>query len=287
MTRALFVAVAGQPGRLVDPETPVLHADDRGAMLGDGVFETVEVLNGDAPLWPEHEARLRAAAAALRLPVPWSAAELRAAVRTVATAIAAARAVARVVVTRGRGSRGYAPPAVARPTLLVQLFDAPSAPPPWRLAVLDAPRTDSAALTWTHKTLAAAERVRAAAMARTRGAHEGLLLGPRAALACTTAANLFWVRGGTLYTPHPRCGLRPGVARGFVLRLAPELGLRPREGCYPLAALDEADEVFATNALIHVQPVVEVIGRRTWAPGAWTRLLGEAYAQALRTVASA
>jgi len=244
------------------------------------------VRDGDAPLWPEHEARLRAAAAALRLPVPWSGAELRAAVRAVATAAAAARAVARVVVTRGRGPRGYAPPAVARPTLLVQVFAAPPAPPPWRLAVLDAPRTDPAALAWTHKTLAAAERVRAVDIARRRGAHEGLLLGPRAAVACTTAANLFWIRGATLYTPHPRCGLRPGVARGLVLRLAPELGLRAREGRYALAALDEADEVFATNALVHVQPVVEVLGRRRWSPGPWTRALGDAYDQAVRTVAS-
>lgn len=285
MRGAVLVAVAGGPPRPVDPAAPVYAADDRGAALGDGVFETVEVWRGDAPLWPEHEARLRAAAAALALPVPWSGADLRAAVRQAAAVAGLARGVARVAVSRGRGPRGYAPPRRARPRLVVQVGPRPAPPRPWRLALLPTPRADPAAVTWTHKTLGATERVHAALRARAAGAHAGLLLGPRGAIASATSANLFWVRGATLWTPHPACGLRAGVARALVLRLAPALGLRVRVGRYPLAALLEADEVFVTNAVLRVHPVVALLGHRTWAPGPWTRALRAAYARVVARAA--
>src|SRR5262249_32615831 len=57
-------------GGLVDPEAPLVRADDAGLLRGDGCFESILVRAG-APVWLDaHLARLAASARRLELPPP-------------------------------------------------------------------------------------------------------------------------------------------------------------------------------------------------------------------------
>src|SRR5690606_25632180 len=58
--------------------------------------------------------------------------------------------------------------------------------------------------------------------------------------------NVFWRRGDTLCTPALEAGVLAGVTRTTVLELAPDMGLRVREGLFDRSDLDHADEIFAT-----------------------------------------
>jgi 4-amino-4-deoxychorismate lyase len=95
-------------GDVLDPDGPLLHADDLAAVRGDGIFETLLVRAGGACLLEEHLGRLTHSARMTDLPEPdlprWRAA--------VATAVArwsagtADEGVLRLVYSRGREAGG-------------------------------------------------------------------------------------------------------------------------------------------------------------------------------------
>jgi len=110
---------------------------------------------------------------------------------------------------------------------------------------------------------------------------EGLKSSVDGRLVCATAANFFLVRGGRLLTPDIRdCGVA-GVMRGIVLAAAQELALPTEVTDLDAADLEDAEEMFLTNAITGVRPVGEVIGiRRYDAAGVVTRALLEQTARA-------
>ena len=90
---------------------------------------------------------------------------------------------------------------------------------------------------------------------------------------CATAANLFFVRNGRLYTPQIRdCGVT-GVMRQQVLDAAKALDLGVEIGDFSLPELRAAEEIFLTNSLTGIRPVIEVHGEGAWPYGELTRAL--------------
>jgi aminodeoxychorismate lyase len=270
MSGWLCLARDGDAGQLLPADAPAVPATDRGLLYGDGLFETIRVYGGHTPLWERHMARLRSSAHRINLNLPWSDAALLAGCRAALAASELHSGALRLTVTRGTGPRGYAPPPDAKPTAIAQ----PSAwSPPlaayrrgWRLQ-LAATVVWPGAVTWQVKSLSALEKTLARGEAAAAHADEALLRNADGCLAEGAASNLFWARGGELYTPALSCGVLPGIARGLVLELAGAGGIPCHEGCYSLTDLSGADEVFMTNALVQLMPVSEVIGLRTWPPG--------------------
>ncbi|WP_028462648.1 aminodeoxychorismate lyase [Nocardia sp. 348MFTsu5.1] len=67
MAQPILVTV---DGAVLDPDVPILHADDLAAVRGDGVFETLLVRSGTARCIDLHLQRLSRSARALDLPEP-------------------------------------------------------------------------------------------------------------------------------------------------------------------------------------------------------------------------
>ncbi|MDO4918223.1 aminotransferase class IV [Kocuria sp.] len=65
----LVSPVTGEP-RLVDPDRPHVSLEDQALTRGDGVFETMHVLDGRTYKFAAHHERLRSSATAADLPVP-------------------------------------------------------------------------------------------------------------------------------------------------------------------------------------------------------------------------
>ena len=87
-----------------------LPLTDRGLAYGDGLFETIAVRATRMPLLERHLARL--AQGAQRLALPLDLESLRAELEAFADQLG--DGVAKLIVTRGDGLRGYAPPPAAR-----------------------------------------------------------------------------------------------------------------------------------------------------------------------------
>ncbi|QLL10477.1 aminodeoxychorismate lyase [Mycobacterium vicinigordonae] len=98
-------------GEILDPGTPLLHADDLAAVRGDGVFETLLIRDGRACLIESHLQRLTQSAAFMELPEPdlpaWRSA-IDAATRQW-TSSSADEAAMRLIYSRGRESAPSAP----------------------------------------------------------------------------------------------------------------------------------------------------------------------------------
>jgi 4-amino-4-deoxychorismate lyase len=248
-----------------------IPVDDRGLAYGDGLFETLALRAGRLRFIDAHLARLARGCARLGIIAPPEAL-LRAQLATVSDGVA--HGVVKILLTRGPGPRGYAPPASPEPTLIVSCHPAePSrgATVPLRVRDCATPVATSPALAGL-KTLNRLEQVLARSEWHDPAIGEGLMRDEDGWYAGGTASNLFIVRDGTLLTPGlSRRGVR-GIMRDVVLSASARLGIATAEVDLGRADLDGASEMFLTSALIGIAPVGEFDGRRL-ATGPVTRRL--------------
>ena len=197
---------------------------DRGFTLGDGLFETVLAEAGALVDLAAHLDRLIAGCAVLGLPPPDRAAAEAVMREALADAsLEDVRAAVRLTLTAGSGGRGLDRPDAPAPILVATA--APSARPttPARL-IVSAVRRNEGSPASRLKTLAYLDNVLARREAQAAGADEAVMLNNRGELACASAANLFWISSGRLFTPHLDCGVLPGVVRAQVIAAAARLG---------------------------------------------------------------
>lgn len=235
-----------------------LPADDRGLAYGDGVFRTLECLQGQPRLWRWQYARLAADAAALGLALP-DETHLRAELALACDGLE--RAVAKIILTRGRGPRGYAARPGCSQTLIVSA-DAWHGYPPGHAR-------DGVTLAWCQLRLGLQPRLAGIkhlnrlenVLARSElgdGCQEGLLLDTEGWVIEGTMSNLFLRRDGQWLTPRlDRCGVAGALRAWAMAQLAAhETRLTPDE-------VLAADEVFVGNSLAGIWPVAR-LGARTW-----------------------
>ena len=113
----MLSCIDGQPAEL-------LSVKDRGLAYGDGLFETIAVNAGQPVLLQRHLARLAEGCVRLKIPL-----ELPA-VRTQLLAFSQqlGDGVAKLIMTRGDGQRGYAPPQHAQSRVILQAAAKPVYP---------------------------------------------------------------------------------------------------------------------------------------------------------------
>lgn len=247
--------VKGKPGNSISIR-------DRGLLYGDGVFRTLLATLGEAQHWPLHYQKLQHDCAALGIVCP-DAALLSAELDDLLELHP--DGVIKLIVTRGEGARGYAPPACAKPTHLWDVGLLPEYPADWtrhgikaRLCQL---RLGQQPLLAGVKHLNRLENVLAAAEWNDADIAEGILLDDLGNVTGGTRSNLFMVRGGTLVTPElSRCGVA-GVQRGRVMEWATTHNVPCRVEPFGLAELLAADEIFLVNSVIGLWPIRELQDR--------------------------
>jgi branched-subunit amino acid aminotransferase/4-amino-4-deoxychorismate lyase len=235
--------------------------DDRGLLLGDGLFETLLADAGELVCFSAHMDRLAQGCGVLGLPRP-DPDEIHALARSALAhaGLGGGRAAVRVTWTAGSGGRGLGRPEELAPRLLVT-----AAPAPWpksaaKLATASVRRNEGSP-TSRLKTLAYLDSVLARREAQAAGADEALMLNNSGAVACAAAANIVWVKDERLRTPALELGVLAGIVRQQLLAEAKDRGVTVEEGRWGIEALFEADAVFLTNSLIGVRPVASLDGR--------------------------
>lgn len=241
---------------------------DRGLAYGDGVFRTLLVKQGKARHWRRHYRKLECDCTALAVPCP---AEALLAEEVKRAAGDQADCVVKIVVTRGSGERGYAPPQPAASTRIVMTGALPQYPAEFaRTGVklhLCATRLAHQPRLAGIKHLNRLENVLARAEWSDPAIPEGLMLDQDGNAIGGTMANLLIVADGGLMTPDlSRCGVA-GVTRERIMDVARAHGEACHEAHIPLARVLEADEVLLVNSVIGVWQVAECAGR-TWRAGA-------------------
>jgi len=106
------------------------------------------------------------------------------------------------------------------------------------------------------KALGNQDNVRAKRSVQAAGFDEAVLVDPRGVVLEGASTNVFIVKGGVVGTPHLPSKILPGVMRGWVI--GSEQSGTVRERAVLFSELLQADEVFVTNALMGIMPVVQV-----------------------------
>jgi branched-chain amino acid aminotransferase/4-amino-4-deoxychorismate lyase len=187
----------------------------------------------------------------------------------------------RLTLTAGSGGRGLDRPEAPVLRLAASAAAAPPVTTPVDL-VLAKTRRNEGSPAARLKTLSYLDNVLARAEARAAGADEAVMRNNHSDLACAGAANLFWIAGGSLFTPALHCGVLEGLARGRVIAAARALDVEVHEVASGAEALDEAEAVFLTNSLIGVRPARRFEGE-TFGPHALVDRLRETMLDPVRS----
>jgi 4-amino-4-deoxychorismate lyase len=257
----LALAVGGRG--LVDPATPVLHADDEAILRGRAAFETIRVYGGRPFRLDDHLERLAASAGRLGLP-PLDADAFRSLAGTAIGASSEPDAVLRVYVTPGREGEGHPTSFVLVTTLPPDLEERRER----GLRMISVPlglepglRSEAPWLLGGVKSTSYAVNMAAEAEARRRGADDAVFLASGGIVLEGPVTNVWWRRGDELFTPALELGILAGVTRATLLEEASELGYVVREGAYPVEELAAAEEAFTSSSVREVMAVVELDGR--------------------------
>ncbi|MDP1630966.1 MAG: aminotransferase class IV [Caulobacter sp.] len=230
----------------------MMPLDDRGLLLGDGLFETLLVKKGEIILLEAHVARLQSGCMALGLPAP----DLEDVRQLCSSILSDAdrtidRLALRLTLTAGSGGRGLDRPADPEPHIFASVAPAPRPEGPADLSTSDIRRNEGTP-TSRLKTLSYIDNV----LARQRAAPaEALMLNNAGEIVCAAAANIFWVQDGRLFTPELGCGALDGVMRRQVMAIEPADEVRA-----PRAMLERVQAIFLTNSLIGVRRVASLDG---------------------------
>lgn len=254
-------------GDLVSIEKARIDPDDRGFLLGDGAFETLRFDARAIRRGPRHRARLEAALTALDITPPdWNL--LEAGVSELCRVQNLDRAMVRLTVSRGALGGGMTAQDGARPTVLITARAQPEAPKGLAAHRVEDARRDARNLSSRHKLTGYADMLGARRSAQRAGADIALMLSGDGHVSSADSANLFWVKRGVVFTPALSSGCLPGTTRAALIEALQARGVTVETGAYEASALEDADWIFVTNAVMGLVPVSALDGRALTAPGA-------------------
>lgn len=243
-------------------ETSQLNVLDRGLQYGDGLFETISVVQGQPLVWERHLERLSAGCRRLGIP-------------EVDTALLSQEAksicsgqnlsVLKIIITRGVGGRGYraqqgnSQTDAGTPTRILSIHPWPNYPEKFSsygitLRLCSTRLGINPALAGI-KHLNRLEQVIARSEWNDPDVAEGLMLDSNGHVIEGTISNVFIVKDNQLMTPDLTGSGVDGVMRGLILDIANSLLIPTRITNFDIDILKKADEIFLCNTLIRIWPV--------------------------------
>jgi 4-amino-4-deoxychorismate lyase len=225
--------------------------EDRGFLYGDGVFRTLRLHAGIPANWSRQYGKLQQDCAALGLTCP----DAEVLLQDIAQLSRQGEAVLKIIVTRGTGQRGYAPPTDVHPTRIVATYPAPLTVSSSLDLYLCQTRLSHQPRLAGIKHLNRLENVLAAQECQSVGKQEGVLCDEDGAVISGTRSNLFVVTKGKLLTPDlSRCGVA-GVQRERVMDWAMAHDSPCEVSRLELQDVLGAEELFLVNSVFGIWPV--------------------------------
>lgn len=257
-----------------------LAITDRGLHYGDGLFETLEVIQGTPLFLSEHLQRLHDGCLRLKIP-PFATQLLRDEVEKLSQNQPAA--VIKIMVTRGSGGRGYRQPEPITASRILGVYPYPQYPQHYRedgvaVTLCQHPVSINPHLAGI-KHLNRLDQVLARAEWQDDLYQEGLMTDSQGFLVEGTMTNLFWVRDNIVYTPDlAQAGIN-GIVRQWLIAHCLQSDIPLICGQFTMDDLRQADEIWLTNSLIGIWPV-QRIQQQYFVPGPVTRAIQSAWQQA-------
>ncbi len=245
-------------GQWLDEHEATIPIDDRGFLYADGVFETALLYRGRYFHLRAHIDRLAGSAAALGIPMP-DLELLHHAARGIADRNALEEGSLRITIAAPRGSRPGTTLITIAPRAAEWVAKAAAG---WHIVTASTTRPSITAVPAQLKALGRTYALLARQEALRASVDDVLLLTDDGMVCEGPTWNVFWRTGKILYTPALELGVLAGITRSVLVDTARAHDYDVREGAFPRAHLDAADEIFATMTSVGLARVRSIDGRQ-------------------------
>ena len=239
-------------GKILPADDPLVTAGNRGLRYGDGLFETMRVVNGRIALHDLHFERLFNGLSVLQFQCSphFTPDYLAEAVHTLCRKMKIEKG-GRVRLNIVRSNGGLYDPGNLHPNVIIEA---------WPLQVPTGIQENGLVIdvyTLARKHFDVLANIKsnnylpyvlAALHAKNNQLNDCLLLNTESRICDSTIANVFWVKGGRLFTPPLSEGGVGGVMRRYLIENINRQQAIREEPLTP-EMLEQADEVFLTNAI--------------------------------------
>jgi branched-chain amino acid aminotransferase len=245
-------------GKIHPEGTPVIGVDNRGLRYGDGLFETIKMINGKLLFEDDHFARLWKGLKALEFDVPKNLTVdfLQKEMTALAQKNGHANA-ARIRLNIVRGDGGLYDAKNHLPNYIIQSWPLAPSNGEWNsnglvLGIYEASKK-SCDLLSNLKHNNYLPYVLAALKAKSQKWNDAIVLNTNGRICDTTIANIFIVKDGAVFTPSLQEGCVAGVMRRVVIQQVLKSGIDLIEKEISISELLAADEVFLTNSIYNIR----------------------------------
>lgn len=235
--------------------------DDRGFLLGDGLFETMRIYSGKVTFLKNHWDRLVRGSHALGINLPLSFKKLNDIMNELIekNLLKDKEASVRMTITRGVGCRGLGITEGVPSTVYISTNSVAGEKPLVTAHISKMRKNEHSPLS-NIKSLNYLENILALRNARKMGFDEAILLNTKGKVSESTTSNLFFVKNKTLYTPSIKDGALMGITRKIILYLAEQIDIPVKVTSIYEPELLSSDEVFLTNSLSGIRALTEING---------------------------
>ncbi|HEX8864414.1 MAG TPA: aminodeoxychorismate lyase [Lentzea sp.] len=253
-------------GTLADPDSPLIRVNDLGLMRGDGVFETILVVDGKPRELTPHLDRLDRSAAMLDMPAPPRAEFERAIELVIGNWTGGAEFALKLVYTRGieggdGTGTGFALGMEIGAKVLKQRAEGLSAVTLDR--GIEPDLADRAPwLLLGAKSLSYAINMAAIREAERRGASEVIFTTSSGSVLEGPTSTVVLVRGKTLVTPPSKLGILPGTTQYALFRAAERAGWTVLVEPIQAGELYDAEGVFLASSVRKITRVTTLDGKQ-------------------------
>jgi len=265
---------------IIDSSRAHINCADGGFLYGAGLFETMRASNGVVFALDDHLDRLFTSAEKLKINLRGDKKFIADAVYQVLNANGLKDARIRLTATSGAMNAEK-----SQPTLLITAVNLEPYPKNYYdkgiMVILNSYRQNPQDILSGHKTTSYFSRVSALSIAHQKRAAEALWFTTEGLLAEGCVSNVFIVKDSVVYTPSLKTGILPGIARKMVLDLTGKNSIKIEEKELGVEELLDADEVFITNVIMMVLPVIGIESHNVGnaKPGAVTKKIAALYTE--------
>lgn len=241
-------------GKISQNEGPTLSAANRGHLYGDGLFESIRVINGKAINVEAHILRMFDGAVALKMTLPEHfTVDYFSKKIDELISLSKIEEGARLRISLDRKSGGTYKPISNEATFFMEIYPMENNcfnlnENGWIVDQYTEMRKHKSKL-GNYKTKNALLYVMCSIAAAEKGFDDMLITNPKGGIIEGASSNLFVVSNGVLYTPSLEEGCVGGVMRMTIINLALANNIKVYECAILPQNLLAADELFLTNAI--------------------------------------
>ena len=235
---------------------PIFEFQDR-IRLGDGVFDTLLVIDGNMIHADLHFERLIDNAKMLHLNIYTNLQELKkdAAKLIESTESLKGRFALNTLITRGAAKRGLMPDTQAQTNIAMSISETPSESPDIHATISKTVRRNEGSPISQIKSCNYGDNILALIEAQQNKANEVILLNNKGNVTCASAGNIFCCINDELVTPPLSDGVMDGVTRKIVIQK-----FKVIERSISEDELLNSDGIYITNSIKGIMPVKSLNG---------------------------